>query len=157
MLSRNVEFEVLTAVVMKSAIFWEIMLCSPLKVNRSFGGTYRLHLQGSRISRSRNQHECMWQCLPLLLILRPWTWRRRVPPKRRLTFNGLHSVISQKIVPVKAKETMHQQERGYQAANSSKIIDAWNVKSVISLGILSCYKIAPTTFVIIPVYLLPVF
>jgi hypothetical protein len=32
------------------------------------------------------------------LILRPWAWRRHVPPKRRLTFNGLHGVISQKIV-----------------------------------------------------------
>jgi hypothetical protein len=32
------------------------------------------------------------------LILRPWRWRRYVPPKRRLTFSGLHGVISQKIV-----------------------------------------------------------
>jgi hypothetical protein len=32
------------------------------------------------------------------LILRPWRWRRYVPPKRRLTFNGLHGVISQKMV-----------------------------------------------------------
>jgi hypothetical protein len=31
------------------------------------------------------------------LILLPWRWRRYVPPKRRLTFNGLHCVISQKI------------------------------------------------------------
>jgi hypothetical protein len=27
-----------------------------------------------------------------------WRWRRYVPPKRRLTINGLHGVISQKIV-----------------------------------------------------------
>jgi hypothetical protein len=31
------------------------------------------------------------------LIFRYWRWRRHVPPKRRLTFNGLHSVISQKV------------------------------------------------------------
>jgi hypothetical protein len=31
-------FEALTAVVMKSPIFWDIMLCSPLKVNRRFSG-----------------------------------------------------------------------------------------------------------------------
>jgi hypothetical protein len=31
------------------------------------------------------------------LILRPWRWRLCVPPKRRLTFNGLHGVISLKI------------------------------------------------------------
>jgi hypothetical protein len=30
------------------------------------------------------------------LILRRWRLRRRVPPKRRLTFNSLYSVISQK-------------------------------------------------------------
>jgi hypothetical protein len=41
-----VGFEVLTAVVMKSSVFWDITPCSPLKVNRCFGGTYRIHLQG---------------------------------------------------------------------------------------------------------------
>jgi hypothetical protein len=30
-----------------------------------------------------------------LLILRPWRWRRYVVPKSRLTFSGLHGVISQ--------------------------------------------------------------
>jgi hypothetical protein len=52
-----VAFEVLTAVVMKISIFWDVMSCSPLKVNRRFGGTCRLHLQGWRISQARNQHE----------------------------------------------------------------------------------------------------
>jgi hypothetical protein len=28
-----------------TSIFWYITLCSPLKVNRRFGGTHRLHLQ----------------------------------------------------------------------------------------------------------------
>jgi hypothetical protein len=41
-----VGFVVLTAVIMKSAIFWDITPCSPLKVNRRFRGTCRLHLQG---------------------------------------------------------------------------------------------------------------
>jgi hypothetical protein len=31
------------------------------------------------------------------LIFRPWRWRRHVPLKRRLSFNGLHGVISHKI------------------------------------------------------------
>jgi hypothetical protein len=35
---------------MKSNIFWDITPCSPLKINRRFGGTYRLHLQGRKIS-----------------------------------------------------------------------------------------------------------
>jgi hypothetical protein len=47
---------------MKSSVFWDITPCSPLKISRCFGGSYRLH-----------------------------------PPKRQLTFNGLHGVISQKI------------------------------------------------------------
>jgi hypothetical protein len=38
----------------KNTIFWAVTPCSPLKVNRRFGGTYRLHLQGWRISRARN-------------------------------------------------------------------------------------------------------
>jgi hypothetical protein len=33
---------------LKSTIFWDIMLCSPLKVIQWFGGTYRLHLQGQQ-------------------------------------------------------------------------------------------------------------
>jgi hypothetical protein len=32
------------------------------------------------------------------LVFRPWRWRRCVPPKRQFIFNGLHGVISQKIV-----------------------------------------------------------
>jgi hypothetical protein len=39
-----VEFEVLTAVVMKRTIFWDTTPYSPLKVNRRFGKEY-LHLQ----------------------------------------------------------------------------------------------------------------
>jgi hypothetical protein len=44
---------------MKSTIFWAIMLCSALKDNRHFVGTYCLHLQGQGISRARNQRESM--------------------------------------------------------------------------------------------------
>jgi hypothetical protein len=42
--------------VMKSHIDWDIMPCSPLKVNLRFGGTRRLHLHG-RIGQAKNQHE----------------------------------------------------------------------------------------------------
>jgi hypothetical protein len=34
----------------------------------------------------------------LTLFLRPWRWRRYVPPKRRLQLNRLHGVISQKMI-----------------------------------------------------------
>jgi hypothetical protein len=60
-------------IYMKSTIFWDITPCSSLKVNRLFGGTYRIHLQ-ARISQARYQRES------------------------RLTFNRLHAIISQKIV-----------------------------------------------------------
>jgi hypothetical protein len=53
----SVGVEVLTAVVMKSSVFCDITPCSPLKVNQSFGGTCRLHLQDRRISQAKNQHE----------------------------------------------------------------------------------------------------
>jgi hypothetical protein len=41
---------------MKSSVFWDITSCSPLKMNRRFGGAFHLHLQG-QISLARNQHE----------------------------------------------------------------------------------------------------
>jgi hypothetical protein len=56
-----VRFEVLTVVVTKSTVFWYLMLCSLLKVNRHFGGIYCRHLRGWRISQARNQHESRWQ------------------------------------------------------------------------------------------------
>jgi hypothetical protein len=54
-MKKIVGFEVFTAVVMKSDIVWDITSCSPLKVNRRFGGTYRLYLQGRDINQARNQ------------------------------------------------------------------------------------------------------
>jgi hypothetical protein len=42
---------------MKSSTFWDISLCSPLKVIWHIGGTCRLHLQGWRISQAGNQDE----------------------------------------------------------------------------------------------------
>jgi hypothetical protein len=45
-------FKVLTAVVIKSYIIWDITLNSTLKFDRCFGGTCRFHLQ-DRIRRTR--------------------------------------------------------------------------------------------------------
>jgi hypothetical protein len=52
-----VGFQVLSAVVVKSPVFWDIMTRDPLKANELFGGTYCFHLQGRRINERRNQHE----------------------------------------------------------------------------------------------------
>jgi hypothetical protein len=78
---------------MKSPIFWDITPCSPLKVNRRFGG---ICVQGRRISQARNHQEAGSK-QGQRLILRPWRWCQHVPPKRRLIFNGLHGVISRKL------------------------------------------------------------
>jgi hypothetical protein len=48
----HVGFEILTAMVMQSTIFRDIMSCSPLKVNRRYEGTYRPNLHGRRINRA---------------------------------------------------------------------------------------------------------
>jgi hypothetical protein len=85
-------------ILVKSTYLWDTTPRSPLKVNGLFGGTCRLHLQDRRVRRARNQRGSRWQadlCWFLTrLILRPWKWRRYVSPKRPLTFNGLHGVIS---------------------------------------------------------------
>jgi hypothetical protein len=70
LLLRNnfVEFEVLTAVVMKSTNFWDITPCSLLSVKWRFGGIYRLHLQGRKhINSAKNQGES--RCLPPVFTL----------------------------------------------------------------------------------------
>jgi hypothetical protein len=94
-------FQVLTAVVMKSSIFWDKLPCGPFEINRLFGGTCRLNLQGRGISSAcGTQLACylLSRCFPVCHILRTlWRRRRHVTPKRLLTFNGLHGIISQKI------------------------------------------------------------
>jgi hypothetical protein len=41
---KHVRIEVVTPLVMRNLFFWKVMTCSPLKVNRRFGGTC-LYLQ----------------------------------------------------------------------------------------------------------------
>jgi hypothetical protein len=38
----------------KRTIFWDVTPFSPVDVHRSFGGTCCLHLQGSKVSQTRN-------------------------------------------------------------------------------------------------------
>jgi hypothetical protein len=50
---------------LKNAVFWDVAPCR-FSVNRRFGGTYRLHLQGTKI-RERGTSVSMWL---LTLVLR---------------------------------------------------------------------------------------
>jgi hypothetical protein len=71
-----------------------IAMCSPLNVNRRFGGTYHLHLQDQRIGQA--SRALLATCLIFVSCLAhssPWRWRRHVPPKRQLNFTGLHSIV----------------------------------------------------------------
>jgi hypothetical protein len=54
---------------LKGSIFLDIMQCSPLKINRCFGGTCRLCLQGQRISQTRKQRESRWQAEPSFTLV----------------------------------------------------------------------------------------
>jgi hypothetical protein len=49
--------EVLTSVVMKSSISWDITPCSPLKANRLFKRKFCPHLHARRLSQARKQRE----------------------------------------------------------------------------------------------------
>jgi hypothetical protein len=93
--------------VLKSSIFWDIMQCSPLKVNQCFRGTCQLPSSGSKYKTSKKKNSMKaggrWLCLPPAFMLvscsahsLTWRWRRHVPPKCHLTFNRLHGIISQK-------------------------------------------------------------
>jgi hypothetical protein len=48
-------FQILIAVFINTSIFWDITPCDPLKVNRRFGRTYGIHIQGQRLNQARNQ------------------------------------------------------------------------------------------------------
>jgi hypothetical protein len=49
-------FEVFTEMTMKNAVLWDVAPCRYF-INRRFGGTYRLHLQGRSNPRAINQLE----------------------------------------------------------------------------------------------------
>jgi hypothetical protein len=95
---------------MKSSIFWDIMPCSPLKVNRRFGGNCRLHLECRRISQGRKQRSAYDQvfiqvsCLAYLSTLKmeavyssetffdiQQTTRRYIPEDRTLKITYIPS------------------------------------------------------------------
>jgi hypothetical protein len=65
---------------MNSCLFWDKTQCRLLKVNRPFEVTCRLHSQDGRKIQGRNQPEA-----------------GNFLSKRRLTFKGIHSFITQNV------------------------------------------------------------
>jgi hypothetical protein len=53
---------------MNSYVFWAISPCSPMKVNRRFGGTYYLHPQNRKRNEGRNKYEAGGQTELCILI-----------------------------------------------------------------------------------------
>jgi hypothetical protein len=90
---------------------------SPLSVNRRFGGTYRLHLQGRRNKFSK-------QPASKQLASRTYFFDPEdegdVPTKGLLTLNRLHGVISHKLIffyltYVRKKQHIHSPYLGLRA------------------------------------------
>jgi hypothetical protein len=77
---------------MKGSIFWDITPCSPWKST----DVSEEHIVS--IFKIKNPAACHLLSYWFIakFILRPWRWRRYIPLKTWLTFNGLHGVISQK-------------------------------------------------------------
>jgi hypothetical protein len=77
-------WEVITAVTMKTSVFWIVMPRSS-ETARCFEGIYRLHRHGQRVSQARNQQKQAENsdCV--------------VPPKRRAV-TELHGVTTRKTV-----------------------------------------------------------
>jgi hypothetical protein len=108
---------------MKIIIFWDMTPCSSLSFNSRFGGTYRLYLQGRRRTSQWESSSSLlltlcslYTCTPVFRLaehsvchlLACWfaepisstlKIEAYVPSKRLLKLNGLHGVISQKIIP----------------------------------------------------------
>jgi hypothetical protein len=52
----------------KCCAYWDISLCSPMKVNRCYGGTYRFHLQDWRVSEARKQQAAVLIAACFMLV-----------------------------------------------------------------------------------------
>jgi hypothetical protein len=122
-------FEILTAVVMNGYIFWDVAPCIP--------------------------SSCWFLAL---LTLQPWRWKH-VPPKRRLTSNGLHCAISQKIESIlylflaakKREWTLREYNR--QSRGLLNESDASCFNTYISLLFQITLRIGGPTFILLLIYL----
>jgi hypothetical protein len=67
-------------------MFWDVIACSQLNVNRRFGGKCGVQFEDPRVSKVRKQHGFSTR-----------RWRQHVSSKYLLTFTELHFAIFQKV------------------------------------------------------------
>jgi hypothetical protein len=81
---------VLTEEAMKGYIFWDITPCSLVRVNRCFGATYRLNLQGSIVDfhQSTRHHNPENKTLHRLKAVVKKVLRRTFLPKGQEVTEG---------------------------------------------------------------------
>jgi hypothetical protein len=95
-------------VTIKKAVFWDVAPCRSC-VNRRFGGTYRLHLQGRKI-RERETSVSRWLQTELSLeaIRSSETSVHTRSTRRHFTEDGiLHNVNSVGRIPLQIIHTVH--------------------------------------------------
>jgi hypothetical protein len=62
-------------ILMNSTIFWDIAPCGPLKVDRRFGGLYRLHIQsGIPEDSALHNHCCEYLKSKILMVFHSIYW-----------------------------------------------------------------------------------
>jgi hypothetical protein len=81
-----------SAVITNSYIVWSMAPWGQVKVCERFRRTYRLRLQGLRVSQSR--YEQTRKVSANFSLLDPWRWRHYAPPTYLLTFIEAYDVIS---------------------------------------------------------------
>lgn len=89
-LRKSFGFDVLWVVPIRSSTFWDIMLCTLVKVNRHLGVTYCLNLQDQRLSHALLA-ACfvLVSCLAYFLILKMVTCSLKKKQKKNLNFTRL--------------------------------------------------------------------
>jgi hypothetical protein len=86
----------------KSSVFGIMKPFCLLKVNRRFGGTRCIHLQGWRTNKERNQHETASRAIMLVFFS---LFFYSTLKERQLTVNGLYGVTSKETELVKTLRT----------------------------------------------------
>jgi hypothetical protein len=94
------------SVAMKSSVFWDMILYSPVNIKWHFGRTYCFHLQGWKVSQARHQHDtgskessaCSLLCACFSVDFQWSTWHH-IPEGRTIHFTDdlQHQMLSEEM------------------------------------------------------------